>query len=116
MLRASVVASSNLAWGSNFPLTDSVQLFLDSGSNFIGLTWSKFSGPRGPILGHSLPLAQSVAQVPYKNEAERSSRSRKKNCTVAQSVERPAVNGKVIGSSPICAAIWTVCELESSLS
>ena len=55
-------------------------------------------------MGVQLPLAQLVAQVPYKNEVERSNRSRKKYCTVAQSVERPAVNGIVIGSIPICAA------------
>ncbi len=51
-----------------------------------------------------LPLAQSVAQVPYKNEVERSSRSRKIDCIVAQQVELSAVTGKVIGSNPIDAA------------
>ncbi len=51
-----------------------------------------------------VPLAQLVAQVPYKNEVERSSRSRNKNCIVAQLVERPAVNGIRVGSNPTYAA------------
>ncbi len=55
-----------------------------------------------------LPLAQPVAQVPYKNKVERSSRSRKKKCTVAQLAEHSAVNGGGAGSNPACAAIMDV--------
>jgi hypothetical protein len=40
-------------------------------------------------MGVQLPLAQLVAQVPYKNEVERSSRSRKTKCPVAQRQSTP---------------------------
>lgn len=51
-------------------------------------------------MGVQLPLAQLVAQVPYKNEVERSSRSRKKFMPSSSMAEHSALNGRVVGSSP----------------
>jgi hypothetical protein len=45
-----------------------------------------------------------VAQIPYKDKVERSSRSRRSHCIVAQLAERLTVNQVVTGSIPVDAA------------
>jgi hypothetical protein len=94
------LASNEKALGSNPSKATSPPLAQRTEHDVTNVGCRKFES----CMGAQLPLAQLVARVPYKNAVERSSRSRKKYCTVAQLAERPAVNGSVIGSIPICAA------------
>ena len=58
--------------------------------------------------GFQSSVGATVAHIPYKEKVECSSRSRKKNCIVAQLAERLAVNQVVTGSIPVDAAMEVI--------
>ncbi len=58
--------------------------------------------------GFKSSVGATVAQISYKDKVERSNRSRKKYCIVAQLVERLTVNQDVTGSNPVDAAMEVI--------